>query len=59
LEKRIVIEVDGGQHQAQAIFDRQRTAWIERQGFRVLRFWDHEVMQNIEAVEETIWQALA
>jgi very-short-patch-repair endonuclease len=59
LEKRIVIEVDGGQHNAQVIYDRQRTAWIEEQGFRVLRFWDNEVMQNIEAVKEAIWQALA
>jgi very-short-patch-repair endonuclease len=59
LEKRVVIEVDGGQHRAQAIYDQQRTAWIEQQGFRVLRFWDHEVMQNIEAVKEAIWQALA
>jgi very-short-patch-repair endonuclease len=58
LEKRIVIEVDGGQHNAQMIYDRQRTAWIEEQGFRVLRFWDNEVMQNIEAVKEAIWQAL-
>jgi very-short-patch-repair endonuclease len=59
LEKRIVIEVDGGQHQAQVIYDQQRTAWIEQQGFRVLRLWDNEVMQNIEAVKEAIWQALA
>ena len=59
LEKRVVIEVDGGQHQAQVIYDTQRTTWIEQQGFRVLRFWDHEVMQSIEAVKEAIWQALA
>jgi very-short-patch-repair endonuclease len=39
--------------------DKQRTEWIEEQGFRVLRFWDNEVMQNIEAAQETIWQALA
>jgi very-short-patch-repair endonuclease len=61
LEKRIVIEVDGGQHNAQMqiLSDKQRTEWIEQQGFRVLRFWDNEVMQNIEAVKEAIWQALA
>jgi very-short-patch-repair endonuclease len=59
LEKRIVIEVDGGQHNTQVIYDQQRTAWIEQHGFRVLRFWDNEVMQNIEAVKEAIWQALA
>jgi very-short-patch-repair endonuclease len=61
LEKRIVIEVDGGQHQAQTqiLYDEKRTEWIEQQGFRVLRFWDNEVMQSIEAVKEAIWQALA
>jgi very-short-patch-repair endonuclease len=58
LEKRIVVEVDGGQHNTQVAYDEQRTAWIEEQGFRVLRFWDHEVMQNIEAVKEAIWQAM-
>jgi very-short-patch-repair endonuclease len=59
LEKRLVVEVDGGQHSSQHSYDEQRTAWIEAQGFRVQRFWDHEVMQNIEAVKETVWQALA
>ena len=61
LEKRIVFEVDGGQHNAQMqiLSDKQRTEWIEEQGFLVLRFWDNEVMQNIEAVKEAIWQALA
>jgi very-short-patch-repair endonuclease len=32
---------------------------IEKQGFRVLRFWNNEVIQNIEGVKEAIWQALA
>jgi very-short-patch-repair endonuclease len=58
LEKRLVIEVDGGQHNAQIANDKQRAAWIEAQGFRVLRFWNHEIMQNIEAVKEAIWRAL-
>ncbi|MGH8064735.1 MAG: endonuclease domain-containing protein [Candidatus Entotheonellia bacterium] len=59
LEKRLVIEVDGGQHNAQVAYDEQRTEWIEEQGFRVLRFWDHEVMRDIGAVKEMIWRALA
>jgi very-short-patch-repair endonuclease len=58
LEKRLVVEVDGGQHNSQVAFDERRTTWIEQQGFRVLRFWNNEVMQNVEAVKETIWQAL-
>jgi very-short-patch-repair endonuclease len=58
LEKRLVVEVDGGQHNLQVVYDEQRTLWIEQQGFCVLRFWNHEVLQNIEAVKEAIWQAL-
>jgi very-short-patch-repair endonuclease len=58
LEKRLVIEVDGGQHDTQAAYDEQHAAWIEEQGFRVLRFWDNEVMRDIEAVKQMIWRAL-
>ena len=58
LEKRFIIEVDGGQHSTQAAYDQQRSTWLEQQGFCVLRFWNHEVLQNIEAVKEVIWQAL-
>jgi very-short-patch-repair endonuclease len=49
------VEVDGGQHISQVAYDEQRTTWIEQQGFRVLRFWNHEVLQNIGAVKEAIW----
>jgi very-short-patch-repair endonuclease len=58
LEKRLVVEVDGGQHSSKVAYDEQRTAWLEQQGFRVLRFWNNEVLQNIEGVGEAIWQAL-
>jgi very-short-patch-repair endonuclease len=60
LEKRLVVEVDGGQHQEQkqAVYDAERTVWLERQGFRVLRFWDHEVLKQIEGVKEAIWRTL-
>ncbi len=55
---RLVIEVDGGQHAQQQDRDAQRTTWLEAQGFRVLRFWNHEVLGNIEGVAETIAGAL-
>jgi very-short-patch-repair endonuclease len=60
LEKRLVVEVDGGQHhqQRQATYDSERTTWLEQVGFRVLRFWDHEILKEIEAVKETIARAL-
>ena len=61
LEKRLVVEVDGGQHTEllQAANDSERSAWLEQQGFRVLRFWDHEVLKQIEDVKDAIWRALA
>jgi len=58
LERRLIIELDGGQHSSQIISDAERSAWLETQGFRVLRFWNHEVLQNIEAVKERIREAL-
>jgi very-short-patch-repair endonuclease len=57
LEKKIVVEVDGGQHQETATEDGARTKLLERAGFRVLRFWNHEVLQKVEAVAEQILQA--
>ena len=43
LEKRLAIEVHGGQHSEQTDYDTWRSAWLETQGFRILRFWDHEI----------------
>lgn len=56
-EKRLVIEADGGQH-ADSDADASRTAWLESQGLRVLRFWNNEVLQNPEGVYEKIVEAL-
>ena len=58
LEKRLIVEVDGGQHAARAEKDAQRVAWLKAEGFRVLRFWNTEVLQETEAVWETIRAAL-
>jgi very-short-patch-repair endonuclease len=54
LEKQIVIEVDGGQHSANKQEDRERDSWLKNEGFRVLRFWNNEVLEDTEAVLETI-----
>ena len=59
LEKRLIVEVDGGQHAEQAESDSQRTRWLEAEGFRVLRFWNTEVLQQIEAVQTRIWAVLS
>ena len=54
---RLVVEVDGGQHVERQSQDAQRTAWLEAQGFRVLRFWNNEVLANMEAVKAVIAEA--
>ena len=53
---RLVIELDGGQHAQprEQLRDQQRDAWLEEQGFKVIRFWNNDVMRNIEGVVETI-----
>jgi len=56
LEAGLIIEVDGGQHADRREYDTARSAWLERQGFRVLRFWNNEVLTNLEAVREVIWR---
>jgi adenine-specific DNA-methyltransferase len=55
-ERRLVIEVDGGQHTPER--DARRTAYLEKQGLRVIRFWNHDVVQNLGGVWTTIEEAL-
>jgi len=49
-EAKLVVELDGGQHAEQADADARRTAWLESQDFRVLRFWDDAVLKETDAV---------
>ena len=58
LERKIVIELDGGQHAEAVAYDIQRTAKLEKAGFVVLRFWNNEVFENMDGVLEVIWTAL-
>ena len=53
-EKKIVIELDGGQHQEQIERDQKRDIFFRDQGYKVFRFWDNEVFENIEGVLEII-----
>ena len=57
-EARLVIEADGGQHVEQAVDDKRRTALLESKGFRVIRFWNHDILQNIDSVLEDIHKQL-
>ena len=59
LELRLVVELDGGQHMDQQDYDEQRTNYLKQQGFVVLRFWNNEVMGNIEGVFESLTLALS
>ena len=43
LERKLVVELDGGHHAGEFLTDATRTAWLEVRGFRVLRFWNHDV----------------
>ncbi len=44
LEHRLIVELDGGHHLNQALEDGHRSAWLEKQGYSILRFWDHEIL---------------
>ena len=58
LEKKLVIEVDGGQHGENRVLDVKRDTWLRSQGYEVLRFWNDEVLKKIDGVKEVIFQAL-
>ena len=55
----MIVEVDGSQHVEQMEYDAARTKYLEAQGYRVLRFWNNDVLGNIEGVLDVIAAALA
>ena len=57
-ERRLIVEIDGGHHQGQAAYDDERTKWLESQGFRVLRFWNNDVLGHPDGVAQAILEAL-
>jgi very-short-patch-repair endonuclease len=57
LRKRLVVEVDGGQH-ADSTADLRRTQWLKRRGYQVLRFWNNDVLNNIDGVLTVIAEKL-
>lgn len=56
---RVVVELDGGQHDLAVAYDTRRTSWLESQGWTVLRCWNNEIDCNEEAVQEIILQKLS
>ena len=57
-QRKLVVELDGGQHAEEAASDEKRSRFSEVQGYRVLRFWNHDV-QNTKALVERIAEALS
>ena len=55
-ERRLIVEIDGSQHNEEA--DRRRTEQLEKMGYRVIRFWNNEVLTNLDGVLEAIVIAL-
>ena len=58
LEKRLVIELDGSQHMNNQIYDTKRTDWLMTNGFKILRFWNHDIFLQTPSVLEVIMSAL-
>ena len=56
--KKLIIELDGSQHLEQEDYDKERTRFLESKGYRVLRFWNNDVTKDMDAVLNTIWDAL-
>ncbi|MCF7520957.1 endonuclease domain-containing protein [Neisseria sp. ZJ106] len=50
MEHKLIVELDGGQHAEQAVYDSKRTEFLNNQGYCVLRFWNNEVLQQTAAV---------
>jgi very-short-patch-repair endonuclease len=59
VETKLVIEVDGGQHNIYIARDVERTAVLETAGYLVMRFWNNDVLKNIDGVIEQIIETLA
>ena len=58
VKAKLIIELDGGQHAEQEEYDAERTCYLESQGYRVMRFWNYQVMNEIENVLIEIMYAL-
>jgi very-short-patch-repair endonuclease len=58
VSEKVIVELDGSQHVAQSGYDTRRDAILRSNGFRVLRFWNGDVLTNLEVVLDTIHEAL-
>ena len=58
LERRLVIELDGGQHAQRSDYDAERTAYLQTRGFCVLRYWNDEFLRNPDCILDDVWRVL-
>jgi len=58
LELKLIIELDGGQHASRIDYDEQCSLFLEQRGFKVIHFWNNDVVENIEGVLEAIYLAI-
>ena len=56
---KVIVELDGGQHAEEIEADQKRSRFLEAQGYRVLRFWNHDVLKDTNAVLERIAEMLS
>jgi adenine-specific DNA-methyltransferase len=58
-ERKVIVELDGGQHATHADYDAARTAFLQALGYRVLRFWDNDALGNTDGMLQRIAEALS
>ena len=58
IEAKLIVELDGGQHAEQRAYDEARTARLEEAGWRVIRFWNNDVFENVDGVADDILSAI-
>jgi very-short-patch-repair endonuclease len=60
MDKYLLIEIDGGQHNSNEKMEKDldRTVWLEEKGYQVLRFWNNDIMENLDGVVELILHSL-
>jgi very-short-patch-repair endonuclease len=58
-EALLIVELDGGQHADQVEYDERRTQQLKGMGYRVLRFWNNDVLNDIQSVLEVVLEAVA
>ena len=54
IERKLIVELDGGQHAERKTYDEKRDAFLAAQGFRVIRIWNIDLMENIDGVMEMV-----